>query len=126
VTAPASAGGVTQQGAKERPQVTPATTTQLHQTMCREHEWNSSRRTPASPSHPMQTSTQRTLRSILWLNSTHGRSTTEAVMRGAERMVACLNDLEPEVRRLTLEFVFDAFEDALLARPPRSAAAGSP
>jgi hypothetical protein len=73
----------------------------------------------------MQTSAHKTLRSILWLSSTHGRGKAEAVMRGAERMVACLDELDPEVRRLTLEFVFDAFEDALLARSPRGAAVGS-
>jgi len=66
----------------------------------------------------MQACPQKTLRSILWLNSTHGRRKAEAVMLGAERVVASLKDLEPDIQRLALEFVFDAFEDALLRRPP--------
>lgn len=39
-------------------------------------------------------------------------------MLGAERVVASLKELEPDIQRLALEFVFDAFEDALLRRPP--------
>jgi hypothetical protein len=70
------------------------------------------------PALPMQACPQTTLRSILWLNSTHGRRKAEAVMLGAERVVASLKELEPDIQRLALEFVFDAFEDALLRRPP--------
>ncbi len=93
--------------------------------MCRDNEWKSSRRMHSPQPHPMQSSPQKTLRSILWLNSTHGRRKAEAVMLGAERVVACINDLEPDVQRLALEFVFDAFEDALLSRPSRRSAPGA-
>ena len=94
--------------------------------MCRDNEWKSSRRMDSPQSLPMQSSPQKTLRSILWLNSTHGRRKAEAVMLGAERVVACINDLDPDVQRLALEFVFDAFEDALLSRPSRRSAPGAP